>query len=125
MLRDRPDLSRERLLQVRDAMDEHAADCRVTGYDALIEGLELPDPNDRHVLAVAIVGHADVIVTHNLRHFPAALLERYGIAGARRRRRPRPAGRPDPAAAMAELLALFERLGLSETVAELRHVMGL
>ena len=53
LLRDRPDLPRERLLQVRDAMDEHAADCLVTGYESLIENLQLPDPDDRHVLAAA------------------------------------------------------------------------
>jgi predicted nucleic acid-binding protein len=79
LLRDRPDLPRERLLQVRDAMDEHAGDCVVTGYEPLIDGLQLPDPDDRHVLAAAIVGRADVIVTHNLKDFPAAVLARYGL----------------------------------------------
>jgi hypothetical protein len=32
-------------------MDLHAADALVTGYEHLIEDLELPDPDDRHVLA--------------------------------------------------------------------------
>jgi hypothetical protein len=50
-------------------MDKHAEDPLVTGYEDLIEGLHLPDPDDRHVLAAAIRGRADVIVTRNIRHF--------------------------------------------------------
>ena len=38
-------------------------DCLVTGHEPLIEGLELPDPDDRHVLAAAIRCNAQVIVT--------------------------------------------------------------
>ena len=51
----------------------------MTGYEGLIPALELPDANDRHVLAAAIVGRCDVIVTKNLRHFPEETLARYGI----------------------------------------------
>lgn len=39
----------------------------------------MPDENDRHVLAAAIRGRADVIVTTNLKDFPADILSRYGI----------------------------------------------
>jgi predicted nucleic acid-binding protein len=79
LLRHRPDLSREKLERTRMLMDKHAADALVTGYEELIEGLSLPDPDDRHVLAAAIRGRADVIVTSNLRDFPSDLLEPYGI----------------------------------------------
>lgn len=79
LLRRRPDLSREKLQRTRMLMDLHAADALVTGYEDLIEGLQLPDPGDRHVLAAAIRGRAGVIVTANLRHFPANILGRFGI----------------------------------------------
>jgi hypothetical protein len=52
----------------------------VSGYEPLIEGLKLPDPDDRHVLAAAVKAGAQVIVTRNLRDFPAADLEPSGLA---------------------------------------------
>src|SRR5262249_7069458 len=54
-------------------------DCLVTGYEALIDAVKLPDPDDRHVLAAAIRGRADVIVTFDLDDFPADALQPYGI----------------------------------------------
>ena len=142
VLRDRRDLTREKLLGIRDAMDEHLEDSLVTGYRSLIDGLQLPDPNDRHVLAAAIVGHADVIVTHNLRHFPAETLDRYNIEAQHPDEflrhlldlspvlvvdavRDQQTALTRPPMSMHELLALFERLGMAETVAELRRVLDL
>ena len=60
-------------------MCEAVADCLVTGHEPLIEGLVLPDPDDRRVLAAAIRCHAQVIVTQNLKDFPQDLLEPFGI----------------------------------------------
>jgi predicted nucleic acid-binding protein len=41
--------------------------------------LVLPDDNDRHVLAVAIAGHADAILTYNAADFPRGLLASEGV----------------------------------------------
>lgn len=62
-----------------EAMCEAIPDCMVTGYDTFINCLTLPDPDDRHVLAAAIVGHADCIVTSNLKDFPKEALEPHDI----------------------------------------------
>lgn len=79
ILRRRPDLDPERLARTRQLMCEAVADCLVTGYEPLINGLTLPDPDDRHVLAAAIRCSAQVIVTSNFDDFPAAALERFNI----------------------------------------------
>jgi hypothetical protein len=67
------------LAERRQYMDAAVPDCCVEGYEALIDTLILPDPNDRHVLAAAIRCHADVIVTFNERDFPEASIAPYGI----------------------------------------------
>jgi hypothetical protein len=60
-------------------MDTYVRDAVVTDFEQLIDVLELPDPDDRHVLAAAIKGRADLIVTVNLKDFPAEKLDRWGI----------------------------------------------
>jgi len=45
----------------------------------LEESLSLPDANDNHVLAIAIRGEAQVIVTENVKDFPAKELAPYGL----------------------------------------------
>jgi predicted nucleic acid-binding protein len=76
---NRPDLDPARLDRTRDLMNRAVRDCRVTGYESLIEGLSLPDPDDRHVLAAAIRARAQVIVTNNLADFPADALQTWDI----------------------------------------------
>lgn len=66
VLKNRSDLTRAQLERTRDLMNAHARDPLVTDFERLIGVLDLPDPDDRHVLAAAIKGRADLIVTINL-----------------------------------------------------------
>jgi predicted nucleic acid-binding protein len=79
LLRTRRDLTRAQLQRTRGLMNAHARDALVTDFEQLIDILDLPDPEDRHVLAAAIKGRADLIVTVNLKDFPADKLRRWGI----------------------------------------------
>jgi hypothetical protein len=65
--------------RTRQLMNKAVPDCLVTGYRPLIESLRLPDKDDRHVLAAAIVAKASVIITTNLRDFPKGALAPYRI----------------------------------------------
>ena len=79
LLKVRPDLDRARLERTRDLMNQAVPDCLVAGFEGLIAGLSLPDPDDRHVLAAAIHGGAETIVTYNLADFPSETLAAHGI----------------------------------------------
>lgn len=79
VLLNRPDLTLEQLTRTKNLMNANVRDCLVTGYEPLIALIELPDPDDRHVLAAAIRSGASVIVTFNLSDFPAQALEPYGV----------------------------------------------
>ncbi len=50
----RDQYDRKILERTRDLMDSSVRDAKVIGYEWLIDSLDLPDPNDRHVLAAAI-----------------------------------------------------------------------
>lgn len=75
----RPDIDFQALARVKSQMNEAVLDCVTTGYQHLIGSLTLPDPNDRHVLAAAILARASVIVTFNEKDFPPAGLAPYNI----------------------------------------------
>jgi hypothetical protein len=118
-------------------MDQATRDALITDYESLVPTLSLPDPDDRHVLAAAIVGHCDVIVTQNLSDFPdtvlspfeitvqhpdAFLLEHVVLApemfcSAVRKVRAR---LKSPSYSTSQYLAILERQGLEATVAELQ-----
>jgi hypothetical protein len=142
VLRDNPHVPAARLHDLRNAMDERAQDAVVSGYEGLIETLTLPDPNDRHVLAAAIVGGASIIVTCNLRDFPDSALDPHNIEARHPdvfirqlldlapdvvidAVRKQQASLINPPVPMPDLLSLFEKLGLVGTVFEIRRLMGI
>lgn len=49
-------------------------DAEIPGWEPLEGSYGLPDPNDEHLVAVAVVGQAGAIVTLNLGDFPVELL---------------------------------------------------
>lgn len=79
LLANRPDLTAEQLDRTSSLMDLAIPDALVTGHEHLIAGLNLPDLDDRHVLAAAIRCNASVIVTFNEKDFPADVLATFGI----------------------------------------------
>jgi hypothetical protein len=140
LLHKRRDLTPAQLARTRRLMDENINDASVTGYEHMIDQLMLPDTNDRHVLAAAIHTGANIIVTANVKDFPAEMLVTHGItalhpdtficrilenepdavvAGLRKLHR----DLKNPPIPLDELLTGFARIGLVETVAELRRLM--
>jgi predicted nucleic acid-binding protein len=79
ILANRPDLVPGSLDRTRELMNRALRDVLVTGHEGLIEGLSLPDPDDRHVLAAAIRAGAQVIVTMNLDDFPESALAPFSV----------------------------------------------
>ena len=55
-------------------METSFPDALVTDWESLIDAVHLPDPGDRHVVAAARAGRADVIVTDNVADFPPGAL---------------------------------------------------
>jgi predicted nucleic acid-binding protein len=134
---NRQDLPSELLDRTRTLMVKAVRDCLVTGYEPLIPALGLPDPDDRHVLAAAIRARAQVIVTNNLKDFPAGALRQWNID-------PKDADDfvcdqiglnakvvwscvqqianswRNPPGTIADVLTSLERCGLMQSVAELR-----
>jgi predicted nucleic acid-binding protein len=134
---NRPDLDPVKLQRTRELMIRSVRDCLVTGYQPLVSILDLPDPGDRHVLAAAIKANAQVIVTNNLKDFPAGALAPWNVEakdadafvldqidlsksvvyGAVQQIAD---SRHSPPTTVADVLAELERSGLIESVIALR-----
>ena len=118
-------------------------DALVEGYETIIPTLSLPDADDRHILAAAIVGQCDTIITFNLKDFPQEILASYRIEAVhpdvfvmrcievsldavhRTVLRQQQALR-NPTKTLEEVLQALERNGLKDTVRTLRsHHMSI
>lgn len=63
-----------------EAMNAAFEDAMVEGWEHLESSIALPDSDDRHVVAAALRGRADAIVTANIRDFPAFVMDTLGVA---------------------------------------------
>ena len=71
LLENRPDLTQEQLARTRQLMTTALPDASVADYEDQVDEFDLPDPDDRHVLAAAVTAGASLLVTDNLDDFPA------------------------------------------------------
>jgi hypothetical protein len=142
LLTNRPDLKVEQIDRTQELMDRHVRDCLVTDFENLVPSIQLPDADDRHVVAAAIVAGASTIVTFNLKDFPAAEIGKYGIEAqhpdefivhqmglsqatvclAAKRHR---ATLRNPAKTVDEYLNTLEMQGLPQTAGKLREFSDL
>ncbi len=61
-------------------MCEVFPEAMVTVPSELLRAVDcLPDEDDRHVLAAAILARANTIVTQNTKHFPKECLDKFGV----------------------------------------------
>ena len=60
-------------------MDEALPTAMVSGYEDHVAAVNLPDPSDRHVVAAGIAAGASIILTWNVRHFPAKELRKFSL----------------------------------------------
>jgi hypothetical protein len=68
-----------RLQRTRRLMNEALPTAMVSGYEDHVAAVNLPDPNDRHVVAAGIAAGASIIHTWYLRHCPAKELKKFGL----------------------------------------------
>ena len=125
-----------------NCMRQAVPDALIVEYEEFIQSIQLPDPDDRHVVAAAIRGNADAIVTANIKDFPAAVLSKYDVEvqtpdqfvlnqvllhppralSAIKRMRER---WDRPAMSALNMVDLFEQRSLPQTAAHLRDMLDL
>lgn len=75
----RKGVSGEQARNRTNIMNQAFPDALVRNYESLINTLDLPDKNDRHVLAAAIKTKADLIITNNVKDFPLSYLAEFDL----------------------------------------------
>ena len=78
-----PEVDESRFLSRFRSMDYAFEDALVEGWEPIERAVELPDPDDRHVVAAALRGRADAIITENTKDFPERVLEPLGLEAIR------------------------------------------
>ena len=91
-----------------------------------LEGMALPDPDDRHVVAGARVAECDIITTYNMKDFPQTVLEPYGLRAAHPDELLTELAESDPATASAAIRLLVSNKkhpprSMAEEIAGLRR----
>ena len=132
----------DKIPRLVEHMREAIPDCLIVDYAPLIASIQLPDERDRHVLAAAIRGNADAIVSLNTKDFPASVLATFDIEiqtpdqfvlnqimlnppkalMAIKKKRER---WERPSMLAADMVDLFEKRQLPQTAAHLRDVLDL
>lgn len=79
LLKNRSDLKISQLQKTVQVMNKAFPEADVQGFEKHIETLQLPDTDDRHVLAAALETNANILVTNNLKDFPTTYLSKFGI----------------------------------------------
>jgi predicted nucleic acid-binding protein len=72
--------SGERLVQAMNMTFPHAQVDPGPGDFAALVGFDLPDEDDRHVIAAALAAEAEFVCTHSVGDFPAEAMNALGLA---------------------------------------------
>lgn len=68
-----------RLFEGMNGAHPYALVAPVGGHYQRFKNLDMPDPDDRHVVAAAVAAAADVLCTSNTKDFPGPVMDRVGV----------------------------------------------
>lgn len=110
----------ERAARAICCMTEAFEDAEISDFDPLLSVCQnLPDPNDAHVIAAALKTQAAVIVTDNMKDFPANLLASLNLEARSADAFIADTVALDPGRAVAAIRTMRQRLKKPEKTADL------